>query len=144
MGSPLRGLVLSGYGLWYPVGSVDDDRRYYTLTGIASLSLKGEGGSWHREPCTIDVGIPDLPTGKGLVLEQWAPIVTLNSIANEQASIEAGWAVDNFDVQFARGKAVNVVSVQADLAVRDVDGFILRLGYAVHLIGRLGDLSPAL
>jgi hypothetical protein len=141
---PQRGLVLSGYGTWFPLDSSEDGLRYYTLTGIASLSFKGIGGSWNRTPCAIDVGIPGLPAGKGIVLEQWAPLVTLNSIANEQASIEAGWAVDNFDLKFPTGKSVDVVSVLADLAVRDVDGFILRLGYAINLIGRVADLSPAL
>jgi hypothetical protein len=144
MAEPLRGLVLNGFGLWFPVDSTTDDRRYYELTGVASLSFKGVGGGWLHEPCTISIGIPALPAGKGLILEQWAPLVTMNSIANEQASIEAGWAVDNFDLSYTTGKAVSDVAIEADLAVRDVDGFILRLGYSVHLIGRVADLSPVL
>jgi hypothetical protein len=65
---------------------------------------------------------------------QWAPIVALSSISNDAAAYDAGWAVDGFrlretDVAHAH------VTLAVDLAVRDIDGWILRLGYCLHVTG---------
>jgi hypothetical protein len=130
------GNVESGHAVWYPPDPLDPDRRLYILTGVVLLTMKGEGRSWRRESFAFCLGLPSIPSGQGLLLEQWAPMVTLNSIANDQTSVDAGWAVDGFRLLHTTN-AFAAVTVEADLAVRDVDGFVLRLGYAIHLIGRL-------
>jgi hypothetical protein len=46
----------------------------------------------------------------------------------------AGWAVDSCRLTGTQ-EARTYVEVQADIAVRDADGWILRLAYCVHLLG---------
>jgi hypothetical protein len=38
--------------------------------------------------------------------------------------------------------AFAAITLEPDLAARSIDGFILRLGYVIHLIGRITELSP--
>jgi hypothetical protein len=118
-----------------------DGMRSYTLTGVAIGQLKGTGQQWFRSGTNFSIPIPDLPTGKGLKLVHWAPLVTLNSIANDSTAIDAGWAVDGFRLVDIGPTAIrDWVEVVCDLAVRDTDGFVLRLGYVVHLLGSVADL----
>jgi hypothetical protein len=138
---PMAEGIESPHWLSFPTG---DGRLYYVLTGVVKMTVKGEGAAWKRLRLDFSVEIPDLPAGKGLRLDHWAPLVTLNSIANDKAAVDAGWAVDNFSLGDT-GSVLRTVSVQTLLAVRDVDGFILRLGYAIHLVGRLEDWkAPAI
>jgi hypothetical protein len=111
----------------------------YTLTGVVKLTMKGDGAQFRRDKLTFTVPIPDLPPRKGLKFVHWAPFVTLNSISNDNAAYDAGWAVDDFGLE-STGGAMLAVSVFCHLAIRDVDGFILRLGYVIHLLGSLEDL----
>jgi hypothetical protein len=106
---------------------------------VVKLTMKGDGAQYRRDKLTFDVQIPELPSRKGLKLVHWAPFVTLNSISNDNAAYDAAWAVDNFGLVSSDGP-MRSVSVFCHLAVRDVDGFVLRLGYIVHLLGSLGDM----
>jgi len=113
----------------------------YTLTGVVLMTIQGRatGLDFYRTSFSFDVPIPDLPAGKGLQLVHWAPFVTLNSISNDGVAENAGWAVDDFAI-LNPGTVNNSVNVQAKVAVRDTDGYILRCGYEVHLLGKIADL----
>jgi len=114
----------------------------YTLTGIAQMDVPGQatGSDYFRTSIVIVVPIPDLPAGKGLQLVHWAPFVTMNSISNDGAVVNAGWAVDDFII--LRPDQVSAsVSVQANLAVRNTTGHILRCGYEVHLLGSVANMT---
>jgi hypothetical protein len=65
--------------------------------------------------------------------------VTLNAISNDQLSNNAGWAVDAFHLD-PFPPVVRQVDIRCKLAVRDVDGYILRVGYTLTLLGELGDV----
>ena len=111
----------------------------YTLTGVLVGELEGSGQKWLRFTMNFGVPIPGLPSGKGLKLVHWAPVATLNSIANDSTAVDAGWAVDGFrllDTTAVR----NSVDLACDLAVRDADGFVLRVGFSIHLLGSVADL----
>ena len=118
-----------------------DGRKAYTLTGVALTTFKGgeTGEGWLRQDLMFDVAIPDLPQGKGLKLVHWAPFVTLNAIANDQLANNAGWAVDGFEVESPQ-QVMRSVRIRCKLAVRDIDGFILRVGYSIALLGSLEDM----
>jgi hypothetical protein len=117
-----------------------DNHVAYLLTGVVLLTVQGKGSSWFREKISFDVPIPELRASNALRLVHWAPFVPLNSIANDHTAENAGWAVDNFGLSNAGEDQRGSTSVFANLAVRDSDGFILRLGYVVNL---LGDEVPA-
>ena len=146
MGTPGKGFMgpitpSSQYYVYFPTAN---GLIAYTLTGIVQMDVPGQAndGSYFRTPIVFVVPIPDLPAGKGLQLVHWAPFVTMNSISNDGAVENAGWAVDDFVV--LRPEQVSAsVSVQASLAVRNTTAHILRCGYEVHLLGSIADIrSP--
>jgi hypothetical protein len=110
-----------------------DGRWTYTLSGVVLMTFQGQGADFRRDQLQFDVPIPDLPPGQGLKLHMWAPLVTLNAISNNGVSNDAGWAVDDF--YLPEHGPMTRVRVQAGLAVRDSDGFVLRVGYMINLLG---------
>lgn len=114
----------------------------YTLTGVAQITFRGEntGLDFLRTTVTFAVPLPDLPDETGLRLVHWAPFVTLQSISNDDVAVNAGWAVDDFRL-IGTDRVSNFVYVEANIAVRDVDGYILRLGYHITLLGSLEFMS---
>jgi hypothetical protein len=80
----------------------------YTLTGVALATLQGTPDlRWNRGRLDMFVPIPKLPAKKGLELVQWAPFVSLSSIANDHQ------AVDGFRVANAGEPAMTSVQVEA-------------------------------
>jgi hypothetical protein len=120
-----------------------DGVRHYFFSGVRTVECEGTGPTWQRGTIDIELEIPDLPAGCALELADGAPFVTLNAIANEDAATNAGWAVDGFRLLAADGDGDLFhnphprVRIQADVAVRDVGGYVLRLGYTLSLTGRV-------
>jgi hypothetical protein len=116
--------------------------RHYFFSGVHTVECEGTGPTWKRGTIDIELDIPDLPEGKALSVDACAPFVTLNAIANEGAATNAGWAVDGFRLLPDRGEGDlfhsthTRVRIQADVAVRDVDGYVLSLGYTLSMTGR--------
>lgn len=113
-----------------------DGRVAYTLTGIVvGEPLQGEA-NWMRRQIFFTVQVPQLQRGHVLHLDYWAPFVTLSSISNDRTATNAGWAVDAFAISAPTSPVRDKIGVKCNIAVRDIDGFILRLAYNIHLIGR--------
>jgi hypothetical protein len=68
-------------------------------------------------------------------IEQWAPIASLNSIFNAGGSNNAGSSVNTFAIQ--QPNPLEFVQLVMDVAVRDSDGYVYRIGYYVTLVGLL-------
>lgn len=82
----------------------------------------------------------------GFSLEEWAPFASLSSIFNQNQSINSGFAVDVWRPNhFATGTEAFTHSavgnlftgVNVDVAVRDTDAWIYRIGYNVTLLGKI-------
>jgi hypothetical protein len=112
----------------------------YTMTGVALLAFKGTGQDFNRKTLELTVPIPDLPAGQGLQLVHWAPFVTLASISNDGPAANAAWAVDTFSLPNA-GQVLTSQTIECQLAVRDIDGYLLRVAYTLHLVGKTAPLS---
>lgn len=113
-----------------------DGRVAFTLTGIVVGNERLQGqADWMRRRVAFTVPVP-LQPNHVLHLDHWAPFVTLSSISNDHTSTNAGWAVDGFALSSPDSPVRGKVGVLVDIAVRDIDGFIDRLGYNIHLIGR--------
>ena len=94
-------------------------------------------------------GIPRPPGQNvtvGFSLEEWAPFASLSSIFNQDQSINSGFAVDAWrPTHFQNGiDAVTFqpvgnlfAGVDVDVAVRDTDAWIFRLGYNIALLGKI-------
>jgi hypothetical protein len=137
---------------YYSYFDLPDGTRAYTLTGVAVCTVGGLGlpsdGRWRREQLYVIVSIPDLPDfppQNAVLLRHWAPFFTLNSISNDGVANDAGWAVDSWEVKQpgdvpAAGPLtdpVRVVGYAVNLAAGDIDGYILRVGYHINLVGQI-------
>jgi hypothetical protein len=78
--------------------------------------------------------------------EQWAPFASLASIFDQDTSDNAGFAVDvwrptHFDEAFdvVTGQLVGSIfaGINVDVAVRDSDAWLYRLGYNITLLGKI-------
>jgi murein DD-endopeptidase MepM/ murein hydrolase activator NlpD len=116
-----------------------DRLHLWTLTGVVLLHLKGTGRDWLRAQVNLGITVPEIPPGAALRLVHWAPFVTINAIQNDDTSNWAGWAVDRFGIVDPGTPITRQVTVQTDVAVRDTDGYLLRLGYEVTLAGSFTD-----
>jgi hypothetical protein len=79
-------------------------------------------------------------------VQQWAPFASISSIFNQNQSINSGFAVDVWRPQpfgsgtdaFSNQQVGNLFSgVQVDVAVRDTDAFLHRVGYNFTLLGKI-------
>lgn len=116
-----------------------DGKQLVTFTGVAVTDLKGvEGGDWVREDLVLGLTLPAgfVPEGQAFQVEHWAPFVTLNAIYDKETAVNAGWAVDEFS-----GPGPVLIQpngrfrVQARISVRDVDGWLFRVGFTVTMSG---------
>lgn len=113
-----------------------DGHLSYLMTGIIVLTpIQGSGGDWRRLGISFQVPLRLLPSNRALRLIHWAPLVTLSSISNSFDAVNAGWAVDSFSLANPNEPQRGAVDIVCGLAVRDVDGFIARLGYMINLVG---------
>jgi hypothetical protein len=114
-------------------------REVYVLSGTCILNPvetgPQDGSRWHRGKTDFAVPVPDLPAGQGLVVQQWAPTVVLGSIQNDGVANDAGWAVDDFDLEVSQGEAASFVWPVFNYAVGDTDGYLLRVAYTVTVVG---------
>jgi hypothetical protein len=86
-------------------------------------------------------------------VEEWAPFVSPGAIFNQGQSINSGFAVDAWRPNhFGNGRnaltnqPVNnlFAGINADLAVRDTDAWLYRLGYNITLLGKIVFVAPIL
>ncbi len=120
-------------------------RQVYVLSGTCILNPvevgPQDGSRWQRGQTDFAVPVPDLPEGQGLVVQQWAPAVVLGSIQNDGVANDAGWAVDDFDLEVAENEAVTFVNPVFNWAVGDTDGYLLRVAYTVTVVGYYAQLA---
>ena len=114
-----------------------DQLEYYEMTGVAIFDFLGSS-NWNRDRLSFDLKIPHLPAGKVLELEHWTVFATINAIGNEGHAVDGGHAVDAFRLINPRASRT-VVSVEVDIAARDKDAYLHRVGYRVSLLGRIVD-----
>jgi hypothetical protein len=123
---------------------VDPERRQvYVFSGTCILDppLVGpqDGSRWQRGSGWFEIPVPDLPTDQGLVVEQWAPTVLLGSIQNDNVANNAGWAIDDFDLEGTDTPSESVTPT-FNYAVGDTDGYIMRVAYSVTVVGYFAPL----
>lgn len=118
------------------------NKHLVTLTGIVIVGFNGTGNDWRRDRLELTLEFPNIiPPGKYFRVEHWAPFVTINVIANERQAVNAGWAVDEFGGPghvTIRGS----INMWADLAVREADGNLTRIGYSLTVSGVFVELPP--
>jgi hypothetical protein len=154
-----------------PPASIHDQKFLLVLSGVVMANLQGNSTSqWRQEtvsflpdmagpgnsgPLNFAIGrfgIPKPPGNftVGFSLEGWAPYASLSSIYDAHQAIDAGFAVDVWrPTHFAQGVdaftllPVNNIfaGLNVDVAVRDTDAFLYRLGYNITLLGKIAFLA---
>jgi hypothetical protein len=105
--------------------------RLYIYTGTAVFSFRGTGSSWKRESISFKVG----RVFKQGEFHKGIATASLASIDNYSHAVNAGWAVDSADADWDDESGKTVFT--ADLAVRDSDGFMTRIGYQVTVLAKV-------
>jgi hypothetical protein len=120
-----------------------DGRVLYVLTGVALIrDFHGTSDSaWVHGQLDFDVPIPDLPAGQGLRLAHWTTFAGLNAVANDGEGDDIAFAVDNFWLT-ETDRALRSARMHCGIAVRDVDGWLLRVGYNLNLLGTIEPTDP--
>jgi hypothetical protein len=151
--------------------TIPDQKWLLTLSGVALVGLKGESAAdWLRQtlilqPTVIDPlryavarhSIPRPPGVEGyhyflaFQVEQLAPYASISSIFNQGQSVNSGFAVDVWRPNpYDTGRdAFNHQHVdhlwtglQVDVAVRDTDAYLYRVGYNITLLGKICFIAP--
>lgn len=104
-----------------------DGRNLVVLSGYAGFILKGSGGSWRRVTGEMVRG----PTWRRL--DDVVPIISLAAISNDNHAVNAGWAVDWCNWYNLNSR----IYLRCGLAIRDVDGYLIRVAYQITAVGIL-------
>ena len=138
-----------------PIPTRPEDQKWFlVLSGVAFFTFQGTStADWRRDSLRmrIDLTGPIQFTGRSasqgrelkFKVEQWAPYSTINSMYNEHQSVDAGYAADAFRPIFiTRGASTPLFdTLEVDLAVRDTDAFIYRIGYHLTLVGTIVEVE---
>lgn len=133
-------------------------RRLVTFAGIVRLrDLQGvppmdnylaqpdyrgtTSDAWRQDTLHLQLDLPPslVQQGKTFKIESCVPLITLNSVYNGGEAINAGWAVDTCALENI--PLVGAVQVRANIAVRDSDGILYRIGYFVTMSGLMVNLG---
>ena len=140
-------LVLSGVAIANLEGNSTSQWLNETLSFLPDMA-----GPQNSGPLNFAIGrfgIPKPPGQNfsiGFSLEEWAPFVSLSSIFDQDQSINAGFAVNVWRPNhfatgtnaFTHAPVGNLFTgINVDVAVRDTDAWILRIGYNVTLLGKI-------
>ena len=120
------------------INGPDGADRLYVYTGTAIFSFKGESEShWKRDVIQFHVG---RNFGPGQVVKAIGS-GSLASIYNRKSANYAGWAIDDADADW--DDEDGRIQVRASVAVRDTDGYVLRMSFTVHVLANTIEATKA-
>ena len=149
-----------------PPSDVHAQQWLLTLSGVAMVNLEGNSTSqWLHETLLLEPTVLDpmhhaityhsIPTppgtegidySLGFQVEQLAPFASISSVFDAEQSINAGFAVDVWRPNHY-GTGIDAFSqqyvgdlfsgLQVDVAVRDTDAWLYRVGYNIALLGQI-------
>lgn len=149
-----------------PPANIHAQKWLMTLCGVGMVNLEGNSqAQWLQEtllllPTLIDpmhyaIATHGIPTPQGsegshyalaFQVEQWSPYASISSIFNQGQSLNSGFAVDVWRPNhfgtgidaFSHQAVGNLYSgLQVDVAVRDTDAWLYRVGYNILLLGKI-------
>ena len=120
-------------------------RFLISLSGVAVIDLTGQGPNWRRDVAEIYVDLGDVLTATGqtpkqgyhleFALQQWTSLATPNAFTDLNQAVNFGAAVDSFQVDWDQGKPRGSIHMSVNIAARDIDTFLHRVGYMLMLVG---------
>jgi hypothetical protein len=146
-------LVLSGVVYANLKGKSSSQWLYETLSFMPDMA--GHDPLWNSGPLNWAISRFGIPKPDGEVgrqfyidfaVEEWAPFASLSSVFNQDRSVNSGFAVDvwrphHFDENTDASTHLPVGNlfrgIDVDVAVRDSDAWIYRVGYNITLLGKI-------
>ncbi|HYF78703.1 MAG TPA: hypothetical protein VD973_16315 [Symbiobacteriaceae bacterium] len=122
--------IVSAESIDLPVANTPNVNQMMILTGTVSFDFKGSSAdTLRRETIAFPIAklSGDMVKGMGFA--------SLASICNIGISGSAGWAVDQ--VRVKHDAQSERVMLEADVAVRDADGYIERLTYMAFVMAKV-------
>jgi len=122
--------------------STGDGRTCLMVSGMVHIGFTGQqSGAWKKEDFNISVKIPRAPSGQSFKVQSWVPIVTPNSVQNENHAVNSGSGVTKFSLLIPEDRILTIplITFIGEVAVRDVDQQINSLAYQATLIGEYVD-----
>jgi len=114
------------------VGGPSDANRLFAFSGTAVFNSQGAlGSSWYRDSISFEVGRAFSETQ----FKKAVAMISLASIANAEHAVNAGWAVDR--VRVTRDAGTGKPRLTVDYAIRDIDGYLYRIGYKVSVLAKI-------
>ena len=144
-------LVLSGVVLADFKGNSGAQWLSETLSFLPDMAGPAPGNSGPLNWAISHFSIPKPATTPGsyriaFALEEWAPFASLGSIFNQDQSVNSGFAVNTWrPTPFTAGTdalshqpVANLFNgINVDVAVRDTDAWIYKVGYNITLLGKI-------
>lgn len=114
------------------INGPDGANTMLIYTGIAVFGFKGDADNqWKREILSFSVGRKF--TKKEFL--KTISVSSLSSLYNRGTWYNGGWSIDSFDSKWDE-KSGDVI-VEANLAVRNKDAYLFRIGYQVTVLAKL-------
>ena len=128
-----------------PPQRIEDQKWLLVLSGVAMATVKGEStAQWKHQTVSMR---PNLHTPLQYAVTKYGiPIPQGAALAFQVESVNSGFAVDvwrpnpfNTATHAVTNLPVDHLfeGIQVDVAVRDTDAYIFRLGYNITLLGRI-------
>lgn len=138
--------VASRHWLRFPVPALGPNVEYFVFSGIGVFEeLKGEGSNWAEGSAGILADYGNLiGPQEAIKLWHWTVNVDLSSLFNQNVANNTGWSVNEFTLQ--RVFDINgdefaapggMLRINSQVAIRDIDAYILRLSYNVSILGEV-------
>lgn len=131
------GIGITGYGnqqemeVW--VSGPGDANRLFVYTGVANLSFIGNSeDTWKGDTLKFLVG---RRFSAGEVIRATCTM-SLARVYNRKTWHYGGWRVDSADADW--DDETGQIEVEADVAVRDTDGYLDGVSYLVMVLAKIG------
>ena len=121
---------------------IGDGKILVALSGIVVIDFVGDGiMNWRKETYQLGIDIRGaVPPDKGIQLINYVPFATINAIYNSAVANDGGHAVDAFRIVSPETPKTTYLVLEVDVAVRDNDAWLSRVGYYLTATARIVDL----
>lgn len=103
--------------------------RLFVLAGMAALECRGSSADWSKGSVVFPVGRTPLHP------HQVVNMVATASLAGIAGGAGSGWAVDHVSAHLDPDS--QQIMLQAQMAMREAEGFVLRMAYHVTVLAHV-------
>ncbi len=137
--------IVSPHLLFFKTGEkyLNKDLYFFSVSGISLPNFKGNSSNWRRDELMLNIKIPthqipiaSRPSPSHFAVfksKSWTVFAGINSMYNNQASINNGYAVDAFELLNPH-YILDALRVECRIATVDNNAILFRVGFKVDLL----------